>query len=67
MARSSTRLLLRGKTEEEAHVEQVAPKENKPYEEAPAEQDESSSEDDGDEEGAAQGETSNSHNRSTTC
>jgi hypothetical protein len=38
--------------EEEAHVEQVAPEEHKVCEEAPKEQEGTSSEDDSDEEGA---------------
>jgi hypothetical protein len=41
--------------EEEAHVEQVAPEEHKVCEEAPKEQEGTSSEDDSDEEGAPQG------------
>jgi hypothetical protein len=44
-----------GEGEEEAHVEQVTPEEHEAREEAPKEQDGSSSEDDGDEEGAPHG------------
>jgi hypothetical protein len=44
-----------GEAEEEAHVEQVSPKEHETRKEAPEEQDGSSSKDDSDEEGAPWG------------
>jgi hypothetical protein len=52
--------------EEEAHVEQITPEEHEAREEAPEEQERSLFEDDGDKEGAPQGEGSSHNSRSTT-
>jgi hypothetical protein len=52
--------------EEEAHVEQITPEEHEAHEEAPEEQERSLFEDDGDKEGALQGEGSSYNSRSTT-